>query len=382
MMINATLIAELFEHSARSPSAHNTQPWAPRFVAATTPESPAEVHLAVDPGRTLPVGDPNSQDLHLAMGCWVESFIIAAAEVGLHVDIGSVRGRGPALEILLQLTPCPDRPGAPTSWPRFSSADLHHRQVDRGPMVRDDESFATAFGAAERALAASGMALVEVPHELWKTVLVRATRYSYSHKDIFTETLEWLRFNRRDPSYALDGLSAECLQIPQPLATVAARLNSATLRPWIGALTSAALAPADIMDTVRAAMRRRPTVGRHAPKKRIVPASAPTGAPMPLHHLVLVKDAATISAAPGSLAEQEIELGRNLLRIWLLLDRHHLRVDVHSEIKDCPQTRSQIADCLLRAHSVNAQPVAAFSVGTSTTEVPRSSRRPVETTHN
>ncbi|MGO1326116.1 MAG: hypothetical protein ACTMH8_11350, partial [Brevibacterium aurantiacum] len=71
MPITATLIAELFAHAARSPSAHNTQPWIPHFAPATTPASPAEVHVAVDPARTLPVGDPNSQDLHLAMGCWV-----------------------------------------------------------------------------------------------------------------------------------------------------------------------------------------------------------------------------------------------------------------------------------------------------------------------
>lgn len=381
MTITATLIAELFAHAARSPSAHNTQPWMPRFAPAPTPESPAEVHVAVDSGRTLPVGDPNSQDLHLAMGCWVESFAIAAAEVGVHVVIGSVRGRGPALEIRLLLTTLPDQPSAPALWPRYTSADLHHRQVDRGPMRRAEEPFATAFGAAERALAASGTApaegtaLVEVPHNLWATSLARATRYSYSHADIFTETLEWLRFDRRETSHAEDGLSADCLQIPRPLAAVAARLNTATLRPWISALTSAALAPVELLESVRGSVMRR------AFRSRRPPAPAFTGGAAPVHHLVLVRDFTTRSGA-DSLAKQEIELGQDLLRIWLLLDRHNLRVDVHSEIKDCPQTRSAVSEYLLQVHGKNALPVAAFSVGRSTTEVPRSSRRPVEPIHS
>ena len=382
MPITATLIAELFAHAARSPSAHNTQPWIPHFAPATTPASPAEVHVAVDPARTLPVGDPNSQDLHLAMGCWVESFTIAAAEVGIDVVIGSVRGRGPALEIRLLLTALPDQPGASDLWPNFTSADLQHRQVDRGPLRRAEEPFATAFAAAERALAASGtapvegMALVEVPHHLWETSLARATRYSYSHADIFTETLEWLRFDRRATSYAEDGLSADCLQIPRPLAAVAARLNTATLRPWIGGLTSAALAPVEFVDSLRA------TVVRRTSRDRGSPAQASTDGSAPLHHLVLVKDATASSAGGDSLARQDIELGRNLLRTWLLLDQHDLRVDVHSEIKDCPQTRSAVSDYLLNDHGLHAVPVAAFSVGRSTTAVPRSSRRPVEPIHS
>ncbi|WP_193084653.1 nitroreductase family protein [Brevibacterium aurantiacum] len=382
MPITAPLIAELFAHAARSPSAHNTQPWIPHFAPATTPASPAEVHVAVDPARTLPFGDPNSQDLHLAMGCWVESFTIAAAEAGIDVSIGSVRGRGPALEIRLLLTALPDQPGASDLWPNFTSADLQHRQVDRGPMHRAEEPFASAFSAAERALAASGMAsvegtaLVEVPHHLWETSLTRATRYSYSHADIFTETLEWLRFDRRATSYSEDGLSADCLQIPRSLAAVAARLNAARLRPWIGGLTSAALAPVEFVDSLRA------TVVRRTSRDRRSSAPASTDGPAPLHHLVLVKHATAHSAGAHSLARQEIELGRNLLRTWLLLDRHDLRVDVHSEIKDCPQTRSAVSDYLLHDHGLHALPVAAFSVGRSTTAVPRSSRRPVEPTHS
>jgi hypothetical protein len=63
-----------------------------------------------------------------------------------------------------------------------------------------------------------------------------------------------------------------------------------------------------------------------------------------------------------------VGIGRILLRIWLTLDRHGLRVDVHSELKDSPTVRSELADF------INSRPIAAFSVGASTTPVPRAPR--------
>ena len=389
MKPTASVIAELFRHAARSPSPHNTQPWVPRFEPAAT-DSPAKVHLHVDPARTLPIGDPNSEDLHLAMGCWVESFTIAAAEVGLTVDIESVRGRGPALEIRLTISeadraeegrggeadsvaggraggddavPSAGHSTRNSGWPSFTSSDLHHRQVDRGPMVRDQESFEAAFTAANHALADSGARLVEVPDPLWEWASTRSARQSFARPAIAKETLEWLRFDSRDPRYGEDGLSKDCLRISGPAARLAARLNTDALRPWIGRLTSAVVGSLELIDDLRDAK----------PKSSVV-----VGIPAPsqLNHVILAKDGDRSPRGPS--IENDIELGRSLLRIWLLLDRAGLRVDVHSEIKDHPTTRSEISDALLSEFVPRAVPVAAFSAGRSTDAVPRSHRLSVE----
>lgn len=420
MTLTPALIDELFRHAGRSPSAHNTQPWIPRFVAGDG-HSPAEVVLTVDPLRTLPAGDPTFEDLHLSMGCWVESFAIAADEAGLSVETTSIRGCGSALEVRIQIgegtpsstasTVAADN-GASDPWPPFGVADLYHRQVDRGPLRRDGAAFASALRAVNSALSAtgeplhatgagSGAELVEIPDQLWKPLQGRSSLYSLSDPAIFRETLDWLRFDSRDPRCFRDGLSANCLRIPPMIAAAAARLNTASLRPWIGSLTSAVLTPVGFAQRIRASLRRRALSedfgsGEGQPPRTTVP-----------HHVILTVDDALTATAGGwsedhdrstrddivqahVRAAQEVEVGRTLLRIWLLFDRCGLRVDVHSELKDCPETKAELSAFLARRSLVESattelpspqnsprsrrRPIAAFSVGRSTSEVPRSHR--------
>ncbi|RAG73738.1 hypothetical protein DN536_33845, partial [Burkholderia multivorans] len=97
-------------------------------------------------------------------------------------------------------------------------------------------------------------------------------------------------------------------------------------------------------------------------------------------------DVAAMADVEAMAAARELRLGRDLLRTWLLFDRAGLRVDVHSEIKDCPETHASLRDLLGRQNSSGSEtlpdgsarftrPTAAFSVGRSTTRVPRSHRR-------
>lgn len=404
--ISASLLTSLFHTAARAPSAHNTQPWVPAVESIAADGASAEVALTVDPDRTLPVGDPRSEDLHLSLGCWIEAFAIAAVEADLDISVASVDGWGPSLTVGLHVLddasdPDEGRHSPDGAWPRFTVADLEHRQVDRGPLARDEPSFAAALTAANSALAGSGARLVEVPDGLWSRLLERAEQWSFSTPGVFAETLGWLRFDTRDPAYRADGLNAECLRIPPTVARAAGVLNRARLRPVIARALAGALAPVGWLQ------------GRRRYSEDAVPER--TGAS---HHLVLAvtedggteqTSSSSAEAAPeGAVSEsavsadaaRELRLGCELLRTWLLLDRAGLRVDVHSEIKDCPKTHGILREMLDRGHpdrgdhapdarrsddgtghddnGTFTRPIAAFSVGRSTTKVPRSHRRPTD----
>lgn len=422
--ISARLLTSLFRTAGRAPSAHNTQPWMPTVAGIAEDGAVAEVGLTVDPDRTLPAGDPRSEDLHLSLGCWIEAFAIAAAEADLAVDVTSVDGWGPGLTVGLDVRSGAGRAGGSDSpvaaWPSFTVADLEHRQVDRGPLARDEATLAAAVETANIALAQSGARLVEVTDGLWARLLDRAEHWSFSTPAVFIETLAWLRFDPRDPAYREDGLTAECLRIPSIGARAAALLNRAPLRPFVARAVSGALAPVGWFT------RRPQGPAAETPPRR-------TGAP---HHLILavteaaldteVADDGTPAANPttfasavadsgqadsasaaradtvpadtapadveamadvaGMAAARELRLGRDLLRTWLLFDQAGLRVDVHSEIKDCPETHASLRDLLGRQKCAGSEtlpdgsarftrPIAAFSVGRSTTRVPRSHRR-------
>ncbi len=396
--IDVALLTDLVATAGRSPSAHNTQPWVPRVARIADDGSSAEIALTVDPARTLPVGDPRSEDLHLSIGCWVEALSIAAAQAGLDTAVTAVDGWGPSLDVRLRVTVSAD-PGdrrglrdtasgddreVPTDdhrdWPSFTTDDLRHRQVDRGPLSRDDTAFAEAVGHADAALAGSGARLVEIPDDEWTALLTRATRHSFADPAVFAETLTWLRFDPADPAYRQDGLSAACLRIPTAVARLAGVLNRPRLRPLVARGLATVLAPAGWVDGLRDRLRGprrgsgRPLIG-HEPADPApiddsttaddpATSSARTGAP---HHVVLAVTEDQDDAA------REIALGRDLLRTWLLLDRAGLRVDVHSEIKDCPATHARLRDRL--GGGPTTRPLAAFSIGRSTTPVPRSARR-------
>ncbi|GAA0036357.1 MULTISPECIES: nitroreductase family protein [Brevibacterium] len=349
--VDTERLASLFRTAGRAPSAHNTQPWVPTVTVIAEDAARAEVVLTVDPDRTLPVGDPRSEDLHLSLGCWVEALSIAAAEEGLTVEVAAVDGWGPDLRVGLHVGRLEAGRGSPGQ-PQFTVADLEHRQVDRGPLARDETAFADALKTANTALAASGARLVEIPDGRWTGLLRAAEHWSLSTAPVFAETLDWLRFDPADPAYREDGLNAECLRIPPAAARAAALLNRRRLRPGIARVLSAALAPAGWLHRMR-------------PGPDTADADLPTGAP---HHLVL---AVTETGEPD--AARELDLGRALLRTWLLLDRAGLRVDVHSEIKDCPDTHALLRDHL--GEGEHRRPLATFSVGRSTTRVPRSPRR-------
>lgn len=380
MTLTTAFVESLFTVAASAPSAHNTQPWVPE-ITDCTPEV-AEVRVGVDPARLLPHGDPRSEDLHLSMGCWVESLAIAAAEAGVRTESVTVRGRGPTVDIRVRLataestanpTDTDTMPSEGVAWPRFGVADLHHRQVDRGPLDRAETRFAEAAETCRSAMAGTAVDLVEIPDRAWRGWLRRASLHSFGDRSVFAETLSWLRLDPDDPRYHRDGLTAACLRIPAAGARAAAFLDRPWLHSWIAGLASAGLTPVAAAGSAMRSFAKSDRGTRIAKFPRSLRARLrSTAATKPAatrrerrhpHHLIL-----TVPDRPELSTADEVGIGRILLRIWLTLDRHGLRVDVHSELKDSPAVRSELATF------ISSRPIAAFSVGTSTTPVPRAPR--------
>ena len=132
--MSATDIAALLRIASRSPSAHNTQPWAPRIV------EPDTVEVSVVPARTLPAGDPSFRDLVLALGAWCESLAVAAAAVGRSIDVQPLDALSRLDELPLDGPADPEDPvlrirvlDAPSASP-YTVQDVLARRVFRGTL--------------------------------------------------------------------------------------------------------------------------------------------------------------------------------------------------------------------------------------------------------
>ncbi|MFG3708679.1 hypothetical protein ACGF7U_28670 [Micromonospora sp. NPDC047670] len=271
-----TWVEQLRAHEAvcrRAPSAHNTQPWRPGYHAD-------QIVIDVDPARTLPDSDPTGRDLGLGIGAFVETCLIVAADLGLHVTAAP----GPRLVAATHRYPTP-----------FTTADVEARRVARGRYA------AGPVDAA--ALADLGPGFVHLAARNLASELVVADRWQFDTPPVAVELRDWLRLDPRRPRYHLDGLTDRALV----LSRFEARFLAAALRayPLTRRLGLAALLAAS---------------GRN----------------------LLRYDGSVLVMLPAG--DDHIAAGRRLLRGWLTLARHGLAVHPLSQLIDCPVTAARLAE--------------------------------------
>lgn len=308
-----TLIDIAIERAARAPSAHNTQPW-------QVSREGNSVLAQVDPHRTLPQADPTGQDTMLGMGCWVESLAIA---LGSAVDV-AVTGQAPLISV--KVTPVTG------TAPEFTVAELTRRQVDRGKLLPDTPALSAA--SAELSRMESSSTLIRLAEPTWRRAHNATALDIARDREVLQETLDWLRLTPSHPGYHRDGLNAHCLRLPLALGNLGDKL--------LGGKITRKLVIANAHHWQPVASQLYYSRARNPPARLAL-------------------------AAPGKTGPTEtVELGRELLRCWLVLGRHGLNVAVNSEIKDNPTT----------ADTLPAGTFAVFSAGRSTGAVPRSARLP------
>ncbi|WP_199424101.1 hypothetical protein [Actinotalea solisilvae] len=351
--------------AARAPSAHNTQPWAPRVVDGT-------IELGVVPGRLLTAGDPTSRDLLLALGAWVESAEVAAAAEGrsLRVEptphlerLDELPVRGPADPARPLLVLHPQDEAYPTP---FTPDDVRDRRVHRGPLAAAPDVFADVPDVP------AWLRFAEVDAPAMAQLVRLGTAYTVARPGIAAELVRWLRLSDQHPRYHRDGMTAEMLFVPGAVARLAApftrraRLRDPLLR--VAGRVALALEGLGQAAPLPAAPHGRPS---------LAPAAGP-------QHLVLVADTRVLghdgvhsrteamdSRLPLPHADV-VEAGRVLQRSWLHAHRAGVSVAPHSEVVDSPYAEAALRRRLgLRRAEVV---LAVFSAGRAATPAPRSPR--------
>lgn len=361
MSFSEATFERVFATAGWAPSAHNTQPWLPQVTSLAQAHASLTVH--VDPQRTLPVTDPHAMDLGLSLGCWVEAANIALGATGAR--IAEVRVLGEGHGIWLELDVAEVGPGASgsdsdagpslgagahetDSGAGFEPAEVLDRQVDRGKLVpRTDrlEEALAQFAKTNFAYTSGPIASAQIPEATWSAASRYAQAAALSPREALDETLKWLRLDDTDPRYYQDGLTAETLRIPRAVARTGARLVKGGSDTLLNAVSRTG-----VWSTML------PTFASRRAPDRVV--------------LALHRDHASQVSA-----EEWVQAGRDLLRLWLILARNGLRVAVESQLKDTPLSAAMLCDVLRRTDPHGSfVPFAVFSVGESTGEVPKSHR--------
>lgn len=300
----------------RAPSAHNTQPW------TVTVTGDARLAIGWEAARALPLGDPTGRDLMLSLGCVAEALAVVAADLGFaaHVDWAVDRAACRAGTVVLT--------GADQSADLLSGEllmALRERRTARGQHVQHpsaDEVQALAGTA--------GVDAVVLPGALVDELLPVADRWSMEGPAA-DELAQWLRLDRADPRYVQDGLSDRALELSRPEAVGLRWAMHPRIAPWL----------------------RR------------------TGAMRVLARQATARPVGTVVALtdPADLSDEELaELGRRLLRLWLVADRSGWSAHPLSQLLDCPQTQVALSRAL------GAVPYAVFRLGRPASRPVRSAR--------
>jgi nitroreductase len=374
--------------AGRAPSAHNTQPWAPRVVDGA-------VEVSMVPSRTLPAGDPTFRDLLLSLGTWVESVAVVAAADGLVVSVEPL----PALCLLEDLpVEGPADPGLPVLRLTFTDADgdadVHaHAHASAGGVtpgltttdgftathVRDRRVFRGTLLPApdvwrDSPRLPAWLRLLEVDDPAMRQLVCLGTAYTASRPTVAAELVRWLRLSPDHPRYTRDGMTDQMLALPAPVARLAAPF---TRRP---ALHDPLVAMAGMVGRAAEGLGR----GRPLPRR------PEDQSDVRVRHLVLVADpgaragTAGVSGAGrapvtqpvesriGIPEDAAVEAGRALQRLWLHAHVQGLVVAPHSEVVDSPAAHGALRRRLGLRRSEVA--LSVFSAGIASGPVARSPR--------
>ncbi|WP_406284464.1 hypothetical protein [Embleya sp. NBC_00896] len=313
-------LTELLRLAGRAPSAHNTQPW------TVSPSGALGYALSWDPDRELPVGDPTRRDLFLALGAFVEAFLIASGAAGVPLRVEWTLEPGQTrVARFVRADECYATP--------FTAADLRGRRSARGAYIP---------GVLPDAVLAEAEAELAGTAGLWRggtralaPLLEEADRWLFGDRALVAELRRWLRL-RPVPAgrpQALDGLTGRALA----LSRVEERVLHEALRP----IAYGVLRPVGLPRVLAASSRGL----------------------LRYDGSVLV-----VTAPAGSTPMELLEQGRRLFRCWLRLARHGYATHPLSQLIDCGRTAERLAGM------VGARPLAVFRVGRPVDEPVRSVR--------
>lgn len=193
MTLDAETFRALVAEASLSPSVHNTQPTRWRLA----PDG--QVQVLEDDSRRLLVGDPDGRDLNVSHGSAVEGFCLAAGRRGLVVDIGHDDAS------VAELTVRPGEVSDPLA------THLTQRRTYRGKF----EGGAGGHAALARLERSEDLIVVQTPQPIAELARLydEASLRWFRNAPYRAELVSWMRLSRRHPSWSLDGLNAEAMEM-------------------------------------------------------------------------------------------------------------------------------------------------------------------------
>jgi hypothetical protein len=243
-----------------------------------------EAAVGWDPSRALPVSDPTGRDLRLSLGAFVECCLIVCADAGLAVAFRP--DPGPLRAGFLHAA------ARPYETP-FTTADVRARGANRGdyhPGRLPDEVAGRLTGTRRLAC-----------REL-EDLLHAADLHQFGDGEVTRELRDWLRLTRRHRRYLLDGLSDRALALS-----------------GVEALA------------LRASLALYPALRRLGLPRALAGASRG-----------LLDYDGDVLVLVGAV-EEELEMGRVLMRHWLTLSGLGYTTHPLSQLIDCERTRAALA---------------------------------------
>lgn len=284
-----TLEQLLFLTSAAgaAPSLHNSQPW--RF--APVPDS-LGVHVYTDPGRAVPLTDPDGRALHISVGAALFNLRVAGLRLGRDPEVRLLPDAAePTLAATVRLSrPAPSSP--PYGKDLFDA--IGQRHSSREPFANRDVPEAV-LGELSAAALDEGAVLSPLEEDGVRRVLsltAEAERRTGGDLARMAETRSWLRLEKP----ATDGVPA------------------------------AALGPQD--HDARVPMRS--FTGRSLPST-------------PPRRFEALPQLATLTTH-GDLRADWLRAGQAVQRVWLVATVHGLRASVLHQAVEWPDTRWGLRD--------------------------------------
>lgn len=214
----------LVAEAARAPSVHNIQPARWRFADAAV-----VLFRAID--RTLPVADPTGHDVQVSLGAAFEGMSIA-------LSVRRLRLAEPRLEKHARADGCEPVVRASIEQPRDARPDalapfVSRRRAYRGkfgpPRPNDSDDLAALAGRDVTVVAADRLDELARLHDDATWTFERRADY---HRELWS----WLRLSPSHPSYARDGLNADCLALSAFERWMAAKLLEPRRFAWLSRL--------------------------------------------------------------------------------------------------------------------------------------------------
>lgn len=224
-------MVELVRYATLAPNGHNTQPW--KFAIK---ENAIEIHP--DLTRHLPAVDPNERELWISLGCALENLIVSARATGYEAEVTY-----PDAVDFIRIDLTTNAPQGGTLFDAIPLRQNIRSEYDGQPIKTSDlDDIQTLPLEPDVALH-----FVSSPADIEKVLeyVNQGNLIQYADQAFVDELIHWLRFNKKEALFSLDGLYSLCTGNPE-------------VPGWLGRMIVAGIKPQGQADADAKKLRSSP----------------------------------------------------------------------------------------------------------------------------